>query len=378
MRRQNGHIWKENGAWFGRWRENVLVGGRIIRKQRARKLADYCDRYRSESDVRSILDEILRPLNEGTCDARSTALIIEFVTSSYMPWVKENCRPSTANGYEKLWHSCLLPRLGGKMLRDFRTVDAANLLSELQRLGQGRRSLQHAKSLLSGIFKYAKNQGVLDGVNPVKDTIIPRKAAPPPETHATAPEEMSAMLATLNEYVQARAAIALMFFAGLRPGEARGVRWEDYNGKTLAVRRSVWRTHTTSPKTQNSAKPVPAIEPLRLILDELRAAEGNPLTGPILRGAKGGPLNLDNLAKKCVIPTLKAADIEWHGWYALRRGIGTMLTHISHDPLAAKGLLRHNSLGTTLGHYVKDVPRATMEGMALVERLYQRNQGSVQ
>jgi hypothetical protein len=55
-----------------------------------------------------------------------------------------------------------------------------------------------------------------------------------------------------------------------------------------------------------------------------------------------------------------------------------MLTHVSHDPLAAKGLLRHSSLGTTLRHYVKDVPQATMEGMALIERLYQANQGSVQ
>jgi integrase len=78
---------------------------------------------------------------------------------------------------------------------------------------------------------------------------------------------------------QARAAVALMFFAGLRPGEARGARWEDFGGKKLVVRQSVWNTYTTSPKTESSIKPVPIIEPLNSILAELRMADGNPQNG---------------------------------------------------------------------------------------------------
>jgi integrase len=96
---------------------------------------------------------------------------------------------------------------------------------------------------------------VLDGINPVQDTLIPRKAAAPAETHATTPEEAIEILELLgrakelsaHQRVQALVAIGLVFFAGLRPGEARGVRWEDYNGKTLTVMQSVWRKHTTDP-----------------------------------------------------------------------------------------------------------------------------------
>jgi integrase len=51
------------------------------------------------------------------------------------------------------------------------------------------------------------------------------------------------------EELQKLQALALMFFAGLRPGEARGARWQDYDGKTLSVKQSVWRKHTTEPKT---------------------------------------------------------------------------------------------------------------------------------
>jgi integrase len=86
---------------------------------------------------------------------------------------------------------------------------------------------------------------------------------------------------------QAKAAVALVFFAGLRPGEAHGARWEDYDGKRLSVHRSVWRVWTTAPKTESSAKPVPIIEPLKSILAALHEADGNPAVGPILRGPSG-------------------------------------------------------------------------------------------
>ena len=62
--------------------------------------------------------------------------------------------------------------------------------------------------------------------------------------------------------------------------------------------------------------------------------------------------------------------LEWHGFYSLRRGIATQLTAITHDPMAAKGLLRHSSVNTTLAHYIKDVPEVTANGMAQVEKLF--------
>src|ERR1700691_1598657 len=162
--------------------------------------------------------------------------------------------------------------------------------------------------------------------------------------------------------------VALMFFAGLRPGEARGVRWEDFDGKKLMIRRSVWHTHTTSPKTKSSAKPTPVIEPLTTILAEVREVDGNPQSGPILRGPSGKPLDLHNLANRVVIPTLKRCEIclkpefehqaddghyfqldasvpKWHGWYSLRRGVATVVADLANS-VAAKGLLRHSSVGT--------------------------------
>ena len=184
--------------------------------------------------------------------------------------------------------------------------------------------------------------------------------------------------------LQAQTAIGLMFFAGLRPGEARGARWEDYDGKLLSVKRSVWRKHTTDPKTEGAKKPVPVIEPLRELLAGLREAEGNPQVGPILRGVKGKPLDLNMLAKKAIRPALRDREnyrdgqakdwkpLQWQGFYSFRRGIATQLATITRDPMAAKGLLRHSSVITTQTHYIKDVPEVTANAMTQVEQLFDK------
>jgi len=372
MRIQKGYIWLQNRIWYGRWREPVLQpDGTISREQRSRKLVERCDRYRSKSDVQPLLDEILKPLNEGRVNGQCTQTVTRFVESFYLPYAKENCKPSTFHGYSKLWRSYLVPGLADVVLRDFRCVDAAKLLAQLHREhGPGRTSLRHVKSLLSGIFTYAKNLGVLDGINPVRDALIPKKAAAPKETHATSTDEALAILDAVSGHLQARAAVALAFFAGLRPCEVRGVRWEDLDGNRLSVQQSVWHTYTTEPKTEGSKKPIPVIEPLRTILTELREAEGNPVSGPILRGEKlGRPLNLDNLARRVIVPALKAGGLQWRGWQALRRGIATLVRNVAKDPMAAKGLLRHSSVNTTLGYYIKDVPEVTLRAMQVVEEL---------
>jgi len=387
MKTQNGTIKKIGRSWYGRWREDAIVDGQLKRVQRFEKLAEVDDRYRSKADVRPLLADRLRALNEGKADARSTLSLAAFVDGYYLPYAKESFKPSTLHGYTKLWRDSLSARVGEIRLRDFKTVDAANLLTAFAAKGWGRRSLQHAKSLLSGIFTYAKNLGVLDGVNPVQGTIIPRKATPPAETHASTPEEVMAILELLDrakdveprQRIQSQVAIGLVFFAGLRPGEARGARWEHYNGKTLTIKQSVWRKHTTDPKTQNAAKPVPVIEPLRELLAELRKLEADPQNGPILRGVMGKPLNLDMIAKRVIMPALRnpenypnpdAKKLDWHGYYAFRRGIATLTSSVSRDPMAAKGLLRHTSVSTTLNHYIKDVPEVTENAMNLVEELF--------
>ena len=287
-------------------------------------------------------------------------------------------RGSDDNGYNKLWDALLLinPQLGGIPLRDFTANHVYGLLKKLRDKGWGRRSLYHVKTLLSGIFAYAVNTGVFYH-NAVREVKMVR-TAPPTQTTAASLDDVLTILDALKGKPQARAAIALMYFAGLRPSEARGVRWENYEAVynydtqqfewQLTPRQAVWRRHIGSPKTEDSVIPVPVIEPLRSLLRELREADGNPEAGWILRGLKNGPLNLDYLARELIIPTLRAKGISWPTYYGLRRGIGTSITNQVKDANAAKGLLRHSNLSTTMTHYVQSTPENTRRAMLAIEQ----------
>src|SRR6266851_4059881 len=272
---------------------------------------------------------------------------------------------------------------------------AANLFAQIHRNHKiGRTTLQHCKSRLSGVFTLARNQGALDAPNPIQGATVPKKAAAPAQTHAATPEEVMAILEILRKAGEwkARAPVALMFFAGLLPGEARGICWEHYDGKRLFATQSVWHKFTTDPKTLDAASPVPVIDTLAEILIDLRERDGNPSIGPILRGPSGKPMILDNLTKRVVIPALKRCSIcseqesehdeadhefklnesllKWAGWYSLRRGVATTLAGLTKDGVASKGLLRHTNLATTTRHYVKDVPENTQSAMNLLEMLF--------
>ena len=59
---------------------------------------------------------------------------------------------------------------------------------------------------------------------------------------------------------------------------------------------------------------------------------------------------------------------KWHGWYAPRRGVGTVVADLSNS-LAAKGLLRHSSVRTTERHCIKDAPESMLQAMKLLETL---------
>jgi hypothetical protein len=217
---QSGYVFKKDGSWFLRYRDTCIVDGVKVRKQICKKLTSVCDRYRTVRDVQPLADEILLPINSGKAKAESTLTIAEFAEQHWLPWVRENCKPSTVAGYTTTWNLYLAPYLQKISLRDFRTVDACNLFAEIHRKhGIGRTTLHHCKSRLSVIFTLARNQGALDAPNPIEGAMIPKKAAPPDKTHAVSPDEVIAILDILQKSgeCKARAAVALMFFAGLRP-----------------------------------------------------------------------------------------------------------------------------------------------------------------
>jgi integrase len=111
------------------------------------------------------------------------------------------------------------------------------------------------------------------------------------------------------------------------------------------VRRSVWRTFTGDTKTPGSKAVVPVISPLKKMLDAHHQRNGKS-TWIFAGEKKGFALNLDNLARRSIIP--KVGE-RWHGW---RRGLATILFDLGVDPEISSKILRHADSASTRRHYI--------------------------
>jgi integrase len=350
---QKGQIFQRHGAWHLRYRD----GG----KQKSQRLAPFCDQYRTVKSVRHLADEILQPLNEGR-QPTGPQTLQRFIERTYLPYAKEHRRPSTYRGYVNLYNAQIAGRIGGMRLGAFRTVDGQRLLDRIaSETKLSHRSLTHIKSLLSGIFSFAKRMGALDA-NPMVDTEIP-KGKPSGKTHAYSLEEIQTMLATLKGV--ARIAVAVGAWTGLSLAELRGLQWGDIEETQLTVRRTYWHRVEGLPKTEARGNAVHLLPQVSSVLAEHR--KKNPHTVYVFEGPQGFPLDLATLGSKHIKSALEGTGVEWHGFHALRRGLGTRLFANGEPIEIVSAILRHGSVHVTRAHYVKTLPETVVAAMKKLE-----------
>jgi integrase len=361
---QRGNIFKSGGNWYLRFYRDEVENGKIVRRRVCQKLARYDDLHRTKKSVRQYAEKILSPLNSGKLQPESAQTVSEFIESTYLPFVREQKRPSTTKGYVGIFEAYLKARLRGIRLCDFRTIDGERILTLISHeTGLSHRSLLHIKNFLSGAFTYAKRIGILDGINPMMNVSVP-KGAPGKETYAYTLEEIHTMVRVLDE--PARTAVLVAAFTGLSLSELRGLRWEDISGDELHVRRNVWRSHVGETKTPARAAPVPLLPFLNRALAEHKKRSLD--NGFVFAGPSGRPRDLASMGTKVIRATLKRAGIVWHGWHSFRRGIATNLNRIGIDVRTIQAILRHSNVTTTLGFYVKNSSGDSVAALQRLER----------
>jgi integrase len=365
---QRGSIRKHHGAWTLFYYDTVLLDGQRVRKKLSRKLVDFSPEYPTKRSVLVLAEKILQPINSGAQVAESSMTVLNFIENVYLPHVQKELRPSTHKDYKDVFRVHLQDRLGNVRLRDFRTVHGQRLMREITSIGHT--SLLRVKSFLSGVFKHAKREGFLDGENPMRDVSVPGRPVKFRGEVYTMAEIEKIANAVAKKDVKAFAVISTAAFTGLRLSELRGLKWLDYDGKSLRVSRSVWRTVVNQTKTESSEAAVPVVPLLKKILDEHLVRTNGQSHQYIFAGEKRGtPLNLANLARRVIIPALQEYSeqngelVEFKGWHAFRRSLATNLSSCGVDPKTIQQILRHSSLSVTMDIYVtppQDEARAAL------------------
>jgi integrase len=354
-RKQAGNFIETESSFLLRYYVSTPNG----RKKITVKLADKSDTIKTRADVEHLIQKELAKVNGN--DEQITPSLADFIEKQYLPWVEQNKAAVTTYSYTRLW-ARLKEHVGQVALDKLQTSDITRVLTQFAKDGAGSSVLSHCKWFLSGVYVFAIAQGFVSD-NPAVDAKWLVKITRKKKQAEYSLEQALAMLAILEPIdIRAAVAVALAYFAALRPAEIRGLRWEDYDGQELQIRRSVWRRHVGETKTEGSAASVPVIEPLRGLLERIGTMYGR--EGYIVQGYNHAPLDLNSLNYRTIAPALEKAGIAWAGYYPGRRGISSLVTDTSKNALNSTGLLRHSTPITALKHYTraqKDSIRAALE-----------------
>lgn len=373
---QGGCIFKRGASWVLQYRIDVLVDGQVKRRSVLKRLAPISPEYRTKSDVEKLAAEELAKVGVNLgAKPETTDTLAVFLENSYLPAINHDpeIRPSTRRSYLVMWR-LVQPHLNGTKLRDVGPAEIERIFKAVAGAADHKlahSTLRNVRNFLSGGMRYAIRKEVYNKANPVRETKIPTGADPTDEgTYSYTLDEVTAILAALTE--PERTVCAVAAFAGLRKGEIMGLRWDDYTGDLLHVRRAFWQSHEMEPKTKSSAAPVPVIAPLRKILDTYRKkyaakAEGTAWIFPCERMAGRKPLNLNNSLRRVIKPQLEAAGLVWHGWHSFRRGLATNLSDLGVPAAQIQAVMRHSEEVVTKKHYIQHNTRQAAAALAKLE-----------
>jgi integrase len=365
-RYQDGHIYEAFNAFHVRFYQTEIIDGQPKRVQRSRKLCAKDQKHHSPAckPVRKLCEEFMSTINAqiGT-QPDPNRTVVDFWEQTYLPFVQEKKRHSTVYGYKKLWVSNLKEHFGTRTLSEYRTADGYKYLESLTKT-LGRNSLQHVRSLASGIFTRAVNLGLID-VNPWSAVRLQESRAPEP-TVAYTLEETIAILKALSKRVDAALVFSLAAFLGMRPSEIAGLRWEDVNDEQIKISQAVVRGVAGDTKTPQSQRTLPLIEPVRSLIGAYREQCAGISEGWLFTSRTGQPVKMESFIKHAIMPAVRKADLPWHGLYAARRACATNLVTLTGNVNAAHMVLG-NSLAVAMKAYIKPSAEAGLAGLKLLE-----------
>ena len=177
---------------------------------------------------------------------------------------------STRESYRTALNKDLFPVLGEHHLRAITAMELQELVN--QYAGRSKSKITDVIATLRGVFRSALSDRLIS-TDPTLSLVRP-KAKPTAEKLVLSPEQRAALEDTCRTHPDGHY-LALLYYLGCRPGEARGLRWGDIDWDLRRVRidRDIDYKVGAVPgtlKNRASYRTVPLPAPLAAILRPLR------------------------------------------------------------------------------------------------------------
>jgi integrase len=266
----------------------------------------------------------------------------------------ETYKPSAVRSYEQGLASHVLPDLGGRRLGDVTAADLQALVEELRGKGLSASTITNAFNPVQALYRRATQLGHVMH-NPCRDVTLPTIRSQ--REHAADPADAALMIRALPERDQC--AWALAFYAGLRLGELRALRWEDIDESAglIHVQRS-WdaREGEIDPKSFAGRRDVPIIAALRPFLTAQRVLCPWQPTGLALGITPSTPFSYNGLYRRSA-KAWQATGFPRVTPHQARHSFASYLIAAGADVKAVTEIMGHASVRQSFdryGHLLRD------------------------
>lgn len=207
-------------------------------------------------------------------------------------------KPGVIREYRRTLHSFVLDDLGSHRLSDIRRGDLQALVDRLQGEGRSGSTIRNVLMPIRVLYRHALQRDDV-ATNPTQNLQLPNghKA----RERAASAAEASSLLAALPDDI--REIYACAFYAGLRRGELRAIRWSDIDlpGGIIRVSRG-WDDVAGEilPKSIKGVRTVPITALLRDHLTELKARTGRSGNDFVFGSQPGRPFTPTHIRKRAL------------------------------------------------------------------------------
>lgn len=346
----------------------------------------------TERDATAYLHRRLAELHAGDIPAPARMTVRDLLLAWLDTDARARTQPTTLQDYEVTVRVHLLPAFGSLKIGKLTTPRVQGWLVRYGEEGHGRRVIEQSRLRLRQAYDYAIRMGYVSR-NPVAETIVPRSDAPRYKVQPWTGEQVAIFFAHSPESTY-HPLWHMLVLAGMRRGEALGLRWTDVvrtpaGGGIATVRQQVRPTDgsaviTPILKTPGSYRTVALDAEMMATLAAHKAAqnERRMRLGPAWRefdlihaSAVGTPINPNNVSRE-FLRLLEVTGLPRIRVHDLRHTCGTLLHEAGVDLKTISAMLGHAKIGTTADIYIKSSGRLQAEAADALRRTVRGDRGA--